>query len=180
MTVLIYLPVTDNFPGGAPAKDPAIKVTSSEGLLQWTETKDAPFTLPFTRMGGHRPRERLTIADKDQLNEQCRPREHPWGEWMCHCIWWPSWLDIPVIDSSIFFGHSPSSLLFRPDKRNRLRRGRSPIKRGSDNCVGPEWVIWYLDDGIVNVLGDLRLRSHMAIVHWALSTEGAKSGNNDA
>ena len=34
MTVLIYLPVTDNFPAGAPAKDPAIKVTSSEGLLQ--------------------------------------------------------------------------------------------------------------------------------------------------
>ncbi len=41
------------------------KAASSEGLLQRTEAKDAPLTLPLTHVGVHHPRERLTIADKD-------------------------------------------------------------------------------------------------------------------
>ena len=41
-------------------------------------------------------------------------------------------------------------------------------------------MIRYSDNGVVNVVEDLCLRSHMAIVLWDLTTEGAKGGKNDA
>ena len=81
MTVPIYHPVTNIFPGQLLQRSLAIKVTSSEGLLQWTEAKDAQLALPFTHVDGHRSRERLTTANKGQLNDvKCRQIVHPCGE----------------------------------------------------------------------------------------------------